>query len=261
MTALSLTSVSVTARGRALLDGVSLAVAPGEFLALVGPNGAGKTTLIRAALGMVKPASGNVLLGGDDPRTLSGRQRAARAAWLPQSGGVIEAISALELVEAARFRFHESRASSREAAQAALARVKAEAFAARPVTQLSGGEQQRVALAAMIAQQAPLLLLDEPANHLDPAQQIATYKLIGELWREGCAVLCVTHDLNLLRFAGDRARIRLAGLAQGRVAFETTMADAALPDRVAGLFGVRVSVRDGVILAEDIAQDIAGEVA
>ncbi|MBE7491354.1 MAG: ABC transporter ATP-binding protein [Planctomycetes bacterium] len=253
MTALNLTAVTVTARGRALLDGVSLSLAPGEFLALIGPNGAGKTTLIRAALGMVKPASGKVHLAGDDPRALSGRERAARAAWLPQTGAVIEAVSALELVEAARFRFNESRATSREAAQAALARVRAGALAARPVTQLSGGEQQRVALAAMIAQQAPLLMLDEPANHLDPAQQIATYRLIGELWREGRAVLCVTHDLNLLRHAGDCARMRVAGLADGRVAFDTTMAAAALPDRVAELFGVRVSARDGVILAEDIS--------
>lgn len=256
MTALSLEQTTVTARGRALLDGVTLSLAPGELLALVGPNGAGKTTLIRAALGMVKAASGTVTLGGSDPRNLGGRDRAARAGWLPQTGGVVEAISALELVEAARFRFHESRAEGRAAAQAALARVKAEAFANRPVTQLSGGEQQRVALAALIAQQAPLLLLDEPANHLDPAQQIATYKLIGELWREGCAVLCVTHDINLLRFVGgEPARVRIAGLADGKLSFVSNLADPSLVDRIAKLFGVRMLAHEiggaRLILAED----------
>ncbi|MBX3474226.1 MAG: ABC transporter ATP-binding protein [Planctomycetes bacterium] len=255
-TALHIEGLTVSARGRPLLDGVTLSLAPGEMLALVGPNGAGKTTLIRAALGMVKAASGTVTLGDSDPRALGGRDRAARAAWLPQTGGVVEAISALELVESARFRFHETRDESRAAAQAALARVKAEAFAQRPVTQLSGGEQQRVALAAMIAQQAPLLLLDEPANHLDPAQQIATYKLIGELWREGCAVLCVTHDINLLRFVGgDPARVRIAGLAEGRLSFDSSLADPFLADRVARLFGVRMTTHEvggaRLILAED----------
>ncbi len=256
MSALQLESLTVSVRGRALVDTVSLALAPGELVALVGPNGAGKTTLIRAALGMLKPASGNVRLGGLDPARLGGRERAARAGWLPQTGGVTEPITALELVEAARFRFNESRATCRKAASEALMRVRAEAFAQQPVTQLSGGEQQRVALAALVAQQAPLLLLDEPANHLDPAQQIATYKLIGELWREGCAVLCVTHDLNLLRFAGaDPARVRIAGLAGGKLHFDTHMAAADLPDRVAKLFGVRMVAHESngarVLLAED----------
>jgi iron complex transport system ATP-binding protein len=180
---LDIRSLGVRAGSKSLLEGIDLKVGERDFVALIGPNGAGKTTLLRAALGLAVPAEGSVSLGGHDPRKLRGRERAALAAWLPQQALAAEPITALELVTAARFRFSESHADSRRAAHMALARVGASEFALRPVTQISGGEHQRVALAALIAQEAPLMLLDEPANHLDPGQQIGIYKLIGELWR------------------------------------------------------------------------------
>ena len=254
--ALDIRSLTVRAGPKPLLEDVSLKLGVADFVALIGPNGAGKTTLIRAALGLAAPASGEVLLGGRNPRALPGRARAALAAWLPQQALAAEPVTALELVTAARFRFSESHAASRRAAQAAMARVGASEFFARPVTQLSGGEHQRVALAALIAQEAPLLLLDEPANHLDPAQQIGIYKLIGELWREGRAVLCVTHDLNLLRFVGrDPARVRVAGLNAGRKAFECRLEDSELRAQYAQLFRVRLA-RTGyttLLIPEDVA--------
>lgn len=236
--------LTVAAGGRALLDNVNLELRAGEFVALVGPNGAGKTTLLRAALGLVRPAGGRALLSGRDARTLPGRQRAALAGWLPQNTPVPEPVTALDLVIAARFRFHESFAASRAAARDALAQAGAGAFAAAPVTRLSGGEQQRVALAAVIAQESPLLLLDEPANHLDPAQQIAMYKLIGDLWRRGRAIVCVTHDLNLLRFARAGAAVpgalRVGGLQSGKVSFERDYDAPALAADLQALFGVRL---------------------
>lgn len=232
-TELALNDVAVEAGGKRLLDGVTLRVKEGEFVALVGPNGAGKTTLLRAALGLM-PASGNVLLNRKPVRAYSGRERAGLVAWLPQQALITESLTALDLVAGARYRFNESRSSADAAAREALQRAGAEKFEQRFVNTLSGGEQQRVAVAAMLAQEAPLLLLDEPANHLDPGQQIALYRLFGELWRRGKGVLCITHDVNLLAHAGKG--VRVAGLKEGKLAFELPDNAEDLPAKLEYLF-------------------------
>jgi len=241
---LELDDVSVEVAGRALLSRVTLRLDPGELVALLGQNGAGKSTLLRAALGLVKPSGGEVRVGGRPVKKLSGRERAARLAWLPQHAVVHEALTGLELVAAARFRFDEGRASALAAARRALARAGVEQLAPRVVHSLSGGERQRVGLAALLAQEAPLLLMDEPASHLDPAQQIAMYRLIGELWRAGQGILCVTHDPNLLHHAlGDDApdRVRVVGLEAGSILFERRFGDPALPESLSRMFGVRIA--------------------
>jgi ABC-type cobalamin/Fe3+-siderophores transport system ATPase subunit len=240
--ALELDDVSVEIAGRALISRVSLRIEPGELVALLGPNGAGKSTLLKVALGLVKPSAGEARVGGRAVGKLSGRARAARIAWLPQHAALHEALTAVDMVAAARFRFDEGRATAIAAARRALARAGVAELEARVVTQLSGGERQRVALAVLLAQEAPLLLLDEPASHLDPAQQIATYRLIGELWRGGQGVLCVMHDPNLLHhaLAGDEPdRVRVVGLAAGAIAFERRFSDPALADALSQMFGVR----------------------
>lgn len=240
---LELTDVTVTAGQKVLLRDFSLKLQTGEFTALLGPNGAGKTTALRAALGLVRPVSGKVLLDGQPVAALSGRLRAAKLAWLPQQSLVTEPLTAMEIVAAARFRFGESRVSSEREAQKALQRVAAREFSDTPVTRLSGGEHQRVAVAALLAQDSPLLLLDEPANHLDPAQQMALYRLIGELWREGRGVLCITHDVNLLHHVlGDReaGAVRVIGLSAGAARFESRLDAADLPAKLGDLFGVKM---------------------
>ncbi len=241
--ALELANVTIAAGRNVLLRDFSLKLQTGEFTALLGPNGAGKTTALRAALGLARLVSGSVMLDGQPVSALSGRQRASKLAWLPQQSLVAEPLTALELVAAARFRFGESRASSEREAQKALQRVAALEFADTPVTRLSGGEHQRVAVAALLAQDSPLLLLDEPANHLDPAQQMALYRLIGELWREGRGVLCVTHDVNLLHHVlGDRepGNVRVIGLSVGAARFESGLDAADLPAKLGELFGVKM---------------------
>ncbi|KAA0209846.1 ABC transporter ATP-binding protein [bacterium] len=234
--------VSVRVRGVPLLRDVSLKLAPGDFVALLGPNGAGKTTLIRTALGLLPAAEGRVRLGGQDVRRLSGRQRAAQAAWLPQHHRFHEEVSALDLAAAARFRFIETRQASLDAARAALTRAGAAEFAARLVSRLSGGEQQRVAFGCLLAQQAPLLLLDEPANHLDPAQQVSLYRLIGDCWQQGLGVLCITHDVNLLAHAarGRESSVRILGVQCGSLAFESRLDAPDLGPRLSELFGLRL---------------------
>lgn len=251
---LKLEQVSVVRGERQLLRDVTLTLAPGELLALVGPNGAGKTTLLRALLGLAKATSGRVLLDHTEVSSLPARERAARIAWLPQHSAAAEELPALEVVSAARFRFDEPFGVSQREARSALERVGVGNVAERPLGKLSGGERQRVALAALLAQAAPILLVDEPANHLDPAQQIEVYRLLGELWRDGKSVVCVTHDVNLLRHLNDAARVRLAGIAAGRIAFECPLDAAELPEKLSALFNVHMrSVPLGserVLLAE-----------
>jgi iron complex transport system ATP-binding protein len=238
---LSLTDVSVVRRGRSLLDRVSLTLEPGELLALLGPNGAGKTTLLRAMLALTAPDGGQVLLGDTPIHTLRPRERAARIAWLPQhSATTADDLAPVDIVASARYRFDEPFAVSEREARKALARVGVANVADRPLGTLSGGERQRVSLAGLLAQDAPVLLVDEPANHLDPAQQIDVYQLLGELWREGRSVVCVTHDVNLLRHLGAPDKVRVAGVAQGRLEFECAFNAPELPTKLGALFGVQM---------------------
>lgn len=253
---LRLEQVSVVRRGRALLDRVSLTLEPGALLALLGPNGAGKTTLLRCALGLIEPDRGQVLLEGRPIAALSTRERAARLAWLPQHGARTDELSALEVVQAARYRFDEPPRLSEREARRALERVGVAHVAGRPLGTLSGGERQRVSLASLLAQDAPILLADEPANHLDPAQQIEVYRLLGELWREGRSVVCVTHDVNLLRYLNDPQAVRVAGLGDGALSFECSYADAELAGALGALFGVplrALALGDGRVLVPEPA--------
>jgi iron complex transport system ATP-binding protein len=244
MTTLELDHVTVEISGRAVLEDVSLRLGASDFIVVLGPNGAGKTTLVRSALGLVKPAGGQLTLDGAPVASLPARVRAAKIAWLPQRGLLVEPTTALDAVAMARFRFREARAASREAAKRALATVHAEAIEERLITELSGGELQRVAFAALLAQEAPLILLDEPASHLDPAYQIELYALVGRLWRSGLGVLCITHDINALAHAvGDEeaARVQIVGLKRGRVDFVARYGDPDLDDRLGALFGIHMA--------------------
>jgi len=235
---LALEGVSVRVGARTLLDDVSLELRTGEFLALVGPNGAGKTTLLRALLGLIPTTAGRVLVGTEPLSALTARARAAEVAWLPQQPPPAEPVPAREAVMAARYRFDETRAVTRRAAEHALERVGLAGRAAAPLSELSGGERQRVAVAALLAQEARFLLLDEPANHLDPAQQGETYALLGRLLESDVGILCITHDVNLLNHV--RAAPRVAGLRGGKLGFTLELGAPELPERLSELFGVRM---------------------
>jgi len=245
MTELQFADVSVRVGERTLLDRITLRVSPGQFVALIGPNGAGKTTLLKTALALRVPSSGSVCVGGASITKLDARKRAALIAWLPQHIRADEPLTSLESVAAARYRFRESHASSRRAAERALARAGASQFAERPITGLSGGERQRVAFACLIAQEAEILLFDEPANHLDPAHQLDVYRLLGELWREGRSILCINHDVNLLHQVGDAAHLRVVGLRRGQLIFDAPLNAPALPERIGDLFGIEMDALDG----------------
>jgi iron complex transport system ATP-binding protein len=240
---LELQHVTLRQGPHTLLDDISLRMSPSDFIAVVGPNGAGKSTLLRVALGLLPITSGTVRLGGRPIHRIPARERAARLAWLPQRINVAEPIPVIELVAAARYRFRESHAASLEAARSALSKVQALAFASREYTRLSGGEQQRVAIAALLAQEPLLLLLDEPASYLDPAQQIEFYRLIGRLWRAGLGILCVTHDVNILSHAvqpEEAGRLQVVGLESGSFRFTTPYNAPKLGEQLGELFRVEV---------------------
>ena len=199
-----------------VLDGIDLALRPGEVLALLGPNGSGKSTLIRAALGLLPLAGGQVLIDGADAAALSPRQRAQKAAYLPQTRPVPN-ITALRMVLHGRFphltyprRF---RQEDYAAAMAALEQADAACLARRPMPELSGGQRQRVYLAMALAQDAPTLFLDEPTAFLDVSHQLEVGRLAGQLARQGKAVVLVLHDLPLALSTADR----LAVLDGGRL--------------------------------------------
>lgn len=228
----------VTVPGR--LEAVTVDAQVGELLAIVGPNGAGKTTLLRCALGLVAPTRGEVRVEGRAVAAWTRSERAAAVAWLPQAPRVEEPVAVRELVAVARYRLGESFAAACRAADAALADVGASALAARPVTTLSGGERQRVALASLVAQEARTWLLDEPGNHLDPSVQSRTWAFLASaLDVPGRSLVVVTHDLGLLA-ALPAGRVRVLGLAEGRVAFVRPLADPELPGALSALLGVRV---------------------
>ena len=253
MSSIAFEHVTVEAGGRRVLDDVSFEVRPGELVTLLGPNGAGKTTLLRAALGLVRPSSGRVLVAGSDTRALSPRARAGHLAWLPQHTPPTTQ-RVLDVVEAGRFRFSESRAETRAAALRALERFGIHGLAERTLERLSGGERQRVAFATLVAQQAECVLLDEPANHLDPAQQLESTSFIRELWNAGSAVLLVSHDVNLPGLLDPALASRVVGLRAGRVAFDQTTGAAGLAERFSALYDVafRLLEADGrrVLVAE-----------
>ena len=245
---LHIQDLSVKAGTATLLGEVSLQAGPQEFLAIVGPNGAGKTTLFRALLGLTSSQSTRLSIGATPLHNLPARKRASLLSWLPQHHPAAEAITVGDRMLAARYRFHETRRESQNIIDKALAELNIQGLTERTMDTLSGGEAQRVALAALATQQATWMLLDEPANHLDPAQQVFVYRTLGRLWAQGQGVVCITHDINLLRHvAGSlpEKNIQVVGVNAGKLAFKTALDDEQLPDQLSTLFGLSVTRSQG----------------
>ncbi len=228
---LTLDSVSVTLSGRQAVAGVSLSVAAGDVIALLGPNGAGKTTLMRAALGLV-PREGSASLGEKDPRRLTTRERALRAAYLPQRPQAIWPVSVEHLVALGRYAHGAAPdrlgPHDQAAVDAALEACALTSLRARRMDEISGGEKARAHLARALAQQAPLLVLDEPTAGLDPAQALAVADILRMHSVSGGAVLFATHDVALAARVAQRVLLLREGciVAEGDPAIALT--DAAL---------------------------------
>lgn len=217
---LELGAVSVSLGGRSVVADASLALERGQIVALLGPNGAGKTTLIRAALGLTPVTSGAPRLIGDDPSRLSPRERALRAAYLPQRPQAIWPVSVENLVALGRFAHGAApdRLFPRDqvAVDAAIEACALTSLRKRPMNEISGGEKARAHLARALAQQAPLLALDEPTAGLDPAQALAVAAILRKHAEHG-GVLFSTHDVTLAANYADQILLMREGkvIAQG----------------------------------------------
>ena len=213
--------VGFRVEGATLVDGVSLEVFGGEILGVVGPNGAGKTSLLRVLAGEVPPSTGRVFLGGVPLASLRPLDLARRRALLPQHTLLQFAFRALDVVLMGRYPHRESSAEEDlETARRVMAGTDTSHLAARIYPTLSGGEQTRVSFARVLAQETPLVMLDEPTVSLDLRHQELVMGLLRSLADEGAAVVVVLHDLNLAARYADRvalmSRGRLAALAPTR---------------------------------------------
>ncbi|PKQ11657.1 MAG: ABC transporter [Alphaproteobacteria bacterium HGW-Alphaproteobacteria-1] len=232
MTLICLRNLSVRRRGRAILEGVTLDLAEGEFVGLIGPNGAGKTTLMRAALGLL-PHGGESSLAAMPPEA-----RGRTAAWMPQARDIAWPVSVETLVALGRTPhlagWQGMGAADRAHVDRALTTMGLNHLRHRTATRLSGGEQAMALIARALAQDTPLLMADEPIAGLDPANQIATMAVFAGLAREGRAVLASLHDLGL----AARHCSRLILLGAGGVAADGPPETVLTPENLARVFHV-----------------------
>ena len=232
--------------GHSVLTDVDLALVPGRVTALLGPNGVGKSTLFRLLAGLLAPTSGHVSLGGQRLSALPPRARARALALVLDPPETPFAWTAYEIVLMGRAphlalgRFEG--AADRAAADRALVRAGAAELGHRVFATLSAGERQRVLVARALCQDTPVVLMDEPTSHLDPAHALRLAALWRALADEGRAVGLVLHDLGLAARAADEVVL----LAAGRVHAAGAPRAVLTPDTLAAVYGVRARwVEDG----------------
>ena len=234
---------------RVICDELSVTIPNARFTAIIGPNGCGKSTLLRALCRLMRPLAGQVCLDGKDIHQLPTRQLARRMGLLPQSSQAPAGITVADLVARGRYP-HQGlfRQWSEEDAQAvsqAMVATGVAELAPCEVDQLSGGQRQRVWVAMVLAQQTPLLLLDEPTTFLDIAHQIDLLELFRDLNREANHTLvAVLHDLNQACRYADH----LIVMADGRIVAEGNPAELMTEDLVAKVFGL-----DSVIIEDPVS--------
>ena len=223
---------------RTIVEDLDLEVPDGSFTVIVGPNACGKSTTLRALARMLKPRGGGVLLDGQLIQKLPSKEVARRLGLLPQTATAPDGITVADLVARGRFphqRLLRQWSRDDEAAVArAMAATGVDGLAERAVDELSGGQRQRVWLAMVLAQETPILLLDEPTTYLDIAHQIEVLDLCAQLHEEGRTVVAVLHDLN----HACRYATHLVAMRGGRIEAQGApgdVVDAALVERVFGL--------------------------
>ena len=216
---LEIQSLSVAYGSRRVLHEINLHIQSGEIVALIGPNGAGKTTLIRAVSGVIRSQSGQIRAGGEDLAGMASARRARKLSVVPQARNLPEPYSVWQTVLLGRTPYlgwlGQSAEGDRERVRWALERTETLELAERRIGELSGGEQQRVLLARALAQETPILLLDEPTAHLDLHHQATLLDLVYALTRENhLTVLMALHDLNLAALYADRVALLVDGRLQ-----------------------------------------------
>jgi len=241
--------LEVALGGQRVVGPLDLRVAGGSFLGILGPNGSGKTTLLRALTGAVRASAGQVLLNGRPVAEYSAPELARMVGVVPQTFHLDFSFTVEEMVAMGRYAHSGRAGATRQRAAgdtsvvaAALHATSVTALARRPVTELSGGERQRALIAQTLAQETPVLLLDEPLNNLDLNHQLEVMQLLGRLHAEGKTIAVVLHDLNMAAQYCDRLLV----LGDGRIMAQGGPSEILDPALVMDLFRVRVSVhREG----------------
>jgi iron complex transport system ATP-binding protein len=226
-----------------VVDGLDLAVPPGEITVIVGANACGKSTLLRGLGRLLRPAGGTVLLDGKAIHATPTREVAKVLGLLPQTPVAPDGITVVDLVSRGRYP-HQGwvRRWSKEDDRAVADALTATAIldlASRPVDELSGGQRQRVWIATALAQQTDVLLLDEPTTFLDISHQVEVLDLLADLNKgSGQTIVMVLHDLNL----GARYAHHLIAMKDGRIAAQGPPSEVITEAVVEAVFGMRAAV-------------------
>ena len=243
---LEIRNLSAGYPGAPVLENISLDIPQGAVTVIAGPNGSGKSTLLKALAGIL-PATGSAVLEGRELLTLSGQELARKVAFLPQNRQIPE-ITARKLVLHGRFPYlsypRRYRREDEKIADEAMAQMGIPDLANRPLATLSGGQRQKVYIAMALAQDTPVILMDEPNTFLDIAHQLQLADHARSLAARGKTVVLVLHDLAMAMDCADR----LAVIAEGRCVFQGLPQDAFLTGSLDRAFGVqlrRVQTPDG----------------
>jgi len=232
-------------RGEPVLRGVTLSAASGRLTCLLGPNGSGKTTLLRCLLGRLRPSAGAIRLDGRGVREYSPRALARVVAYVPQFPTSAFAFTVRQIVLMGRFaRTGPLGLPGKEdlaVAELAMKMTDTRSFADRELTELSGGEAQRVMIARALAQQPAIVLLDEPTSHLDIRNQLMIYRMMARLAHDWpMAVVCVSHDVNLAaRFSDELVLMR-----QGQVLADGPPGEVVCRDVLREAYDVEIDLID-----------------
>ncbi|MCB8043834.1 ABC transporter ATP-binding protein [Microbacterium oxydans] len=224
--------------GKVVVDGVDLALPEGSFTVILGPNASGKSTVLRALARVLKPESGDVLFDGRALGEYRSKELARRMGLLPQDAIAPEGMRVADLVSRGRYPHHSAlqrwTSADDTATREALAATNTADLAERYVDQLSGGQRQRVWVALLLAQQTPVMLLDEPTTFLDIAHQYELLDLLRDLNTQGKTVIAVLHDLNQAARYADN----LVLMKEGHVIATGTPSELITAERVGDVFGI-----------------------
>ena len=229
---------------RTISSNLSLAIPDGAFTVIIGPNACGKSTLLRALSRLLAPTAGEVLLDQRPIRQFPAREVARMLGLLPQSATAPDGISVAELVARGRYP-HQSflrqwSKADEQAVQEAMCATGVETLAGRPLHELSGGQRQRVWIDMVLAQQTPILLLDEPTTYLDIAHQIELLELLAQLNRQGRTIVAVLHELN----QACRYATHLVAMKEGEIVASGSPAQVFTEELVERVFGLEALIVD-----------------
>lgn len=227
---------------RTIIADLDVLIPDGSFTVIVGPNACGKSTLLRALSRLLAPEHGDVILDGRSVRDFKGKEFARELGLLPQQSIAPEGITVIDLVSRGRFpyqkMFQQWTDDDQRAVDRALDVTRLTDLSTRPVEALSGGQRQRVWIAMALAQETPILLLDEPTTFLDLAHQLEVLSLCADLNAQGTTLVAVLHDLNqAARFASHMIAMR-----SGEILATGSPAEILTEGLVERVFGVRSRV-------------------